>query len=284
MAIILDGKALAAELQKELRGKVSLAKPRKPCLAFILVGENSAAKTYVKMKKRACTAVGIEIAGTELPDSASEEKILDLISRYNQNPIIDGILVQLPLPSHVDTQKVMLAIDPTKDVDGFHPLNIGKMLLGQKGGFFSCTPLGIKILMEKYDVPVAGKHAVIIGRSNIVGKPMAAILMQNAPGCNASVTVLHRGSENIAEITKTADILIVAAGDPKMITGAMIKQGSTIIDVGTNRQNGRLVGDVDFDSCKEKAAFISPVPGGVGPMTIAMLLKNTYESYLNHNI
>ncbi len=279
--ILIDGKKIASEIQAEIAQKVLKLEERKPGLAFILVGENPASQSYVRSKKKACAETGIASTTVELPASISESDLLKQIDRLNRDPNIDGILVQLPLPSHIDERAVTCAIDPKKDVDGFHPLNVGKMLLGEEDGFLPCTPHGIKILLERCRIPVEGKHVVIVGRSNIVGKPLAAILMQKKPHCNATVTVAHSQSEHLAAITRSADILVAAIGRPFFIKKEMVKPGSTVIDVGINRlPDGKLVGDVEFSSVSETASHISPVPGGVGPMTIAMLLQNTLWSYL----
>lgn len=278
--MIIDGKKTASLLYSEMEKRVQTFKGRKPHLAFILVGENPASQTYVRSKKKACQSTGIESTLLELPTELSQEALLSHIQALNLNPTVDGILVQLPLPSQIDERVVMLAIDPSKDVDGFHPLNVGKMLLGEEGGFLPCTPHGIKVLLEHANVPVEGKRVVIIGRSNIVGKPLAAILVQKKSHCNATVTIAHSQSEHLSEIAKSADILVAAIGKPHFLKKEMIRPGATVIDVGINRlSDGRLVGDVDFDEVSKIAAHITPVPGGVGPMTIAMLLQNTLLSY-----
>jgi len=279
--MILDGKKLAIEIQNEIAQKISKIEGRKPGLAFILVGNNPASQSYVRSKKKACASTGIVSTTLELAASISQSDLVHQIELLNRDPNIDGILVQLPLPSHIDEKAVTTAIDPKKDVDGFHPLNLGKMLLGENDGFLPCTPYGIKILLEKNRIPTEGKHVVIVGRSNIVGKPLAALLMQKKPHCNATVTVAHSQSENLFAITRSADILIAALGRPLFIKKEMVKPGATVIDVGINRlPDGKLVGDVEFASVSEVAGHITPVPGGVGPMTIAMLLQNTLGSYL----
>lgn len=279
--MILDGKKLALEIQGEIAQKVLSLKIRKPGLAVILVGNNAASKTYVNAKNKACHAVGFYSQTIELPDTIAESDLLKQIELLNIDPMIDGILVQLPLPPHIDEKKITAAISPSKDVDGFHPLNVGKMLLGEEDGFLPCTPHGIKILLEKYQIEVAGKHVVILGRSNIVGKPLAAILMQKKKGCNATVTVAHSHSESLADFTRSADILVAALGKPHFVTKDLVKKEATVIDVGINRlANGKLVGDVDFDAVSQVARAITPVPGGIGPMTIAMLLQNTLRSFL----
>ncbi len=279
--ILLDGKKMASVIQEEIQAKVASLTSRKPGLAFILVGDNPASKVYVKAKNRACAQVGIVSTLIELPTSISESDLLKQIDHLNRNPQIDGILVQLPLPSHIDEKIVTASIDPNKDVDGFHPINVGKMLLGEEGGFLPCTPYGIKTLLQRYKIPVEGKHVVIIGRSNIVGKPLAAILMQKKPHCNATVTLAHSQSEHLKEFARSADILVAALGRPHFVKKEMVKPGATVIDVGINRMpDGKLVGDVDFAPVSEIAGHITPVPGGIGPMTIAMLLQNTLTSFL----
>ena len=278
--MILDGKKIAQEIQEEIKEKISALERRPPGLAFILVGHHPASQSYVRSKRKACEHVGIVSNLIELSDSASEESLLKQIAQLNLNPKVDGILVQLPLPSHIDPQKVMFAIDPKKDVDGFHPINVGKMLLGQEGGFLPCTPHGIKILLERSKIPVESKHVVIVGRSNIVGKPLAAILMQKKPHCNATVTIAHSQSEHLADITRSADILVAAIGSPLFIKKEMVRPEAVVIDVGINRgAHGKLVGDVDFEEVAKVASYITPVPGGVGPMTIALLMQNTLWSY-----
>lgn len=278
--MLIDGKKIANEIQAEIASQVSLLRGRKPGLAFILVGENPASQSYVRSKKKACAATGIASTLIELPASISQSELLGQIDLLNSDPRIDGILVQLPLPPSIDEKTVTAAISPQKDVDGFHPLNVGKMLLGEDDGFLPCTPLGIKVLLEKCKIPVESKHVVIVGRSNIVGKPLAAILMQKKPHCNATVTIAHSQSENLTALTRSADILVAAVGRPLFIKKEMIQPGCSVIDVGINRlTDGRLVGDVDFAEVSSVARHITPVPGGVGPMTIAMLLQNTLQSY-----
>jgi methylenetetrahydrofolate dehydrogenase (NADP+)/methenyltetrahydrofolate cyclohydrolase len=280
--MILNGKLIASQIQEEISKKISSLKTRAPGLAFVLVGDNPASQSYVRAKKKACSLTGITSTLIELPKTISEQKLLDQIEKLNQNNQIDGILVQLPLPPSIDPIKIMSAIDPKKDVDGFHPINVGKMLLGQEDGFLPCTPYGIQILLERHHIPVEGKRVVIVGRSNIVGKPLAAILMQKKPHCNATVTIAHSQSENLKEITLSADILVAAMGSPLFIKKEMVRPKSVVIDVGINRaQDGRLVGDVDFQAVSQIASHITPVPGGVGPMTIAMLLQNTLSAHFN---
>lgn len=282
--MLIDGKRIASEIQATIEQKVSKLQGRKPGLAFILVGDNPASQSYVRSKKKACATTGILSTMIELSASISQSDLLKQVERLNLDPNIDGILVQLPLPLHIDEKAVTTAIDPKKDVDGFHPLNLGKMLLGEEDGFLPCTPHGIKVLLEKSNIQVEGKQVVILGRSNIVGKPLAAILMQKKPHCNATVTIAHSQSEHLVSITRSADILVAAIGRPLFVQKEMVKPGATIIDVGINRlPDGKIVGDVEFASVAEIAGHISPVPGGVGPMTIAMLLQNTLWSYLKRH-
>ncbi|WP_153732917.1 bifunctional methylenetetrahydrofolate dehydrogenase/methenyltetrahydrofolate cyclohydrolase [Sporosarcina obsidiansis] len=276
---IIDGKAIGQEIRKELKVQVaSLVKQGyQPGLAVILVGENPASQTYVKNKEKSSIEAGMKSELIKLPETVSEEELLKEVERLNQDDSIDGILVQLPLPKHIDENKVIRAIDPDKDVDGFHPMNVGKMLIGQQT-FLPCTPYGIMQLLERSGVEIAGKHAVIIGRSNIVGKPMGQLLLQK----DATVTYCHSRTNDLKKFTQQADILIVAIGMAKFITGDFIKEGAVVIDVGMNRdENGKLCGDVDYESAEQVASAITPVPGGVGPMTITMLLKNTVESAEN---
>ena len=281
--MLIDGKKIALEIQSEIKGQIDKIQGRKPGLAFILVGDHPASLSYIRGKRKACRDTGIHSSVIELPASIAERDVLLEIERLNQNPSIDGILVQLPLPSHISERRVTSAIDPQKDVDGFHPVNVGKMLLGEEDGFFPCTPRGICVLLQKYQISAAGKHVVIVGRSNIVGKPLAAMLMQKKAGCNATVTVAHSQSEGLKELVFSADIVVAAIGKALFIKQDMIRPGAVVIDVGINRMpNGKLVGDVDFEAVSKIASFMTPVPGGVGPMTIAMLMQNTLESYGNH--
>ena len=278
--MIIDGSATAREIESQIQRAIAELTHRRPGLAFILVGENPASRSYIRMKKKKCNEVGIVSFDREFPPTISEDQLLAEIQLLNSNSHVDGILVQLPLPDHLNTSSVLSAIDPAKDVDGFHPINVGKMLLGEHDGFLPCTPLGIQVLLNRAQIPLLGKHVVIVGRSNIVGKPLAAILMQKAPHCNATVTIAHSLTENLSEICRSADILIAAIGKPRFIQASMVKKGTTVIDVGINRENnGKLVGDVDFEYVAPIAAAITPVPKGVGPMTIAMLLSNTLLSY-----
>lgn len=275
----IDGKAIGQEIRNELKEEVSslVAQGVQPGLAVILVGENSASETYVRNKEKSSKEAGMKSELIKLSDTVSEEELLAEVEKLNQDDTIDGILVQLPLPKHIDENKVIRAIDPEKDVDGFHPMNVGKMLIGQET-FLPCTPYGIMQLLERSHVDIAGKHAVIIGRSNIVGKPMGQLLLQK----DATVTYCHSRTKDLKKFTLQADILIVAIGMAKFITGDYVKEGAVVIDVGMNRdENGKLCGDVDYESAEQKASAITPVPGGVGPMTITMLLKNTVESAEN---
>ncbi len=283
---LIDGKKIADEIQEGLKKKIAEIEGRKPSLAVILVGTNPASQVYVKNKTKACEYVGITSETKNFPDTITQEQLIKEVRDLNKDPSVDGILVQLPLPSHIDAFLINRTIAPEKDVDGFNPTNLGKLLVGETDGFVPCTPLGIKMLLDYYKVEVAGKHAVIIGRSNIVGKPMGALLIQNTPGANATVTMIHRHTKNVAEICRMADILIVAMGQPLFVKESMVKEGVVVIDVGMNRiqdpnkLNGfKFVGDVDFENVKDKCSLITPVPRGVGPMTIAMLLTNTLSSY-----
>ncbi|MGD0597986.1 MAG: bifunctional methylenetetrahydrofolate dehydrogenase/methenyltetrahydrofolate cyclohydrolase FolD [Sedimentisphaerales bacterium] len=285
-AKIIDGKQIAAGLRAKLRTDVAaLAKKGVvPGLGVILVGDDPASKSYVAAKQKACEEIGIYSDDNRLPASVSQNELMAHINRLNKDPRIHGILTQLPLPKHFDELEVLMAIDPAKDVDGFNPINVGKMVTGQKA-FLPCTPHGVVQLLIKSGVKIEGANVVIVGRSNIVGKPLANILMQKSPLGNATVTVCHTRTRNLADHTRRADIVIAAAGSPNIITADMIKDGAVVIDVGVNRVDDpskktgyRLVGDVDFENVKEKASLITPVPGGVGPMTITMLLYNTVES------
>ncbi len=256
-----------------------------PGLAVVLVGDNPASQVYVRMKGRACGEAGLHHETIRLPKETSEAELLALIDRLNADPKIHGMLIQLPLPKHVDEHRVLLRVDPRKDVDGFHPTNVGKVSIGDPTGFRPATPYGVQQLLLRSGVDPTGRHAVVVGRSNIVGKPMAALLLQTGPGGNATVTVCHSRTRNIGAVTVQADILIVAIGKPQFVTGDMIKPGAVVIDVGVNRVDDpslksghRLVGDVHFDQARRVAAAITPVPGGVGPMTITMLLYNTVQA------
>ena len=285
MAIIIDGKAIAQQMQEEMKVRVSGLKDKGivPGLAAILVGDDPASQTYVRSKEKACTKLGLYSDVYRLPSTTSEAELLALIDELNYDTKINGILVQLPLPKHIDEAKILLKIDPNKDVDGFHPVNVGKMVIG-KPAFLPCTPHGCKVLLERSGIETSGKHVVILGRSNIVGKPLANILLQKEKGANAIVTVCHTATNDIPYYTRQADILVAAVGKPLMVKADMVKEGVVVIDVGINRiedesDGGKtLVGDVDFDEVSKKAYAITPVPGGVGPMTITMLMMNTIES------
>jgi len=285
-AEILDGKQIAQEIRAEIIQDVLKLQLNgiKPALAVILVGENPASISYVTGKAKACTECGIASFTTRLPDDTPQEELLALIHTYNDDPAIDGILVQLPLPKHIDESRIISAILPEKDVDGFHPQSVGKMVLGQDT-FLPCTPAGVIEILYRSGVTIPGSHVVIVGRSAIVGKPLANLLLQRGPRGNATVTVCHTGTEDISRHTLQADILIAAAGVPEMISGNMIKPGAVVIDVGVNRipdttkKSGfRLVGDVNFGEAREVSSRITPVPGGVGPLTITMLMANTVRS------
>ena len=284
---IIDGKAVAADIRANVAKRVAELKAKgvEPALSVILVGDNPASVSYVTGKQKALAEVGMIDKSIHLPESTSEQELLDLIARLNADPSVHGILVQLPLPKHINEEKVTLAIDPKKDVDGFHPVNMGNLLIGKKG-FLPCTPHGILVLLERAGVKTNGARAAVIGRSNIVGKPMALLLSRKE--YNATVTLCHTGTKNLSSILKECDIIIAAAGHPHTVTADMVKEGAAVIDVGVNRildatkKSGfRLVGDVDFDDIKEKASVITPVPGGVGPMTIALLMQNTLEAAEN---
>lgn len=276
MAIIIDGKKISKDIKDELRAQVELLKKKnfEVTLCVIQVGDDPASTIYVRNKKKACEYVGIKSLAYELPEETSQEQLIDIIHELNERPDINGILVQLPLPKHIDEDKIIQAISPDKDVDGFHPQSVGRLSIGQKG-FVSCTPAGVVQLLKRYNFPIEGKECVIVGRSNIVGKPMAMLMLRE----NATVTVCHSRTKNLAEITKRADILIVAIGKSKFITRKYIKDGAIVIDVGMHRdENNKLSGDVDYDDVLDKVSAITPVPGGVGPMTIAMLMYNCVES------
>jgi methylenetetrahydrofolate dehydrogenase (NADP+)/methenyltetrahydrofolate cyclohydrolase len=285
-ARIIDGKEVAAAIRAELKEEIARIKTLGvvPGLGVILVGEDPASKSYVTAKEKACEEIGIYSDDNRLPAQTTQAELLARVQRMNEDPKINGILVQLPLPRHLNESEVLLAIDPNKDVDGFHPVNVGKMVVGEKA-FLPCTPHGVVQLLVRNGVTLDGAHVVIVGRSNIVGKPLANMLIQKSPTGNATVTVCHTRTKDLASYTRQADIVIAAAGRPGTITADMVRDGVVVIDVGVNRVEDatkkagfRLVGDVDFDAVKEKASLITPVPGGVGPMTITMLLYNTVES------
>jgi methylenetetrahydrofolate dehydrogenase (NADP+)/methenyltetrahydrofolate cyclohydrolase len=285
-AQIIDGKQVAADMRAELKDEVARLREKGivPGLGVILVGEDPASKSYVTAKEHACEDIGLYSDDNRLSADTSQKELMALVEKMNKDPKINGILVQLPLPKGLNEAEVLLAIDPAKDVDGFHPVNVGKMVVGEKA-FLPCTPHGVIQLLKRSGVTIEGAEVVIVGRSNIVGKPLANMLIQKKPNANATVTVCHTRTKDLAYHTKRADIVIAAAGRPNTVTADMVKEGVVVIDVGVNRvedatkkKGYRLVGDVDFEAVKEKASFITPVPGGVGPMTITMLLYNTVES------
>ncbi len=276
MAELIDGKAISMQIKEEVKeaAKQLLTEGKTVTLAVIQVGDDPASAIYVGNKKKACEYVGFHSVSYELPEETTQEELLTLVRSLNENNEVDGILVQLPLPKHLNEEEVLLAIAPEKDVDGFHPVNVGNLLIG-RDGFVSCTPAGIVELLHRSGIPIEGRECVIVGRSNIVGKPMAALMLRE----NATVTICHSKTKNLKEVTKRADILIVAVGKPCLITAEYVKQGAVVIDVGIHRLEGKkLCGDVDFETVKETAEAITPVPGGVGPMTIAMLMKNCLHS------
>ena len=285
---ILDGKKTSEALKQEIAEEVKQLKnqgKKVPHLAAVLVGDDGASLTYVGSKVKACEQVGFASTLVKLPADISEEKLLQEIAKLNTNPEIDGYIVQLPLPKHINEQKILLAIDPTKDVDGFHPANFGRMALDMEA-FIPATPFGIMELLKRYKVPTQGKHVVVVGRSHIVGRPISILLSQKGAQGNATVTLTHSHTPNLADLTRQADIVVMALGIPEFLKGNMVKEGVTVIDVGITRlkddsisKGYRIVGDVAFNEVTEKASYITPVPGGVGPMTIAMLLKNTLLAY-----
>lgn len=278
--IKIDGKAFSQTVLEKIREEHSQLKEKygKPAgLAVVIVGSNPASQVYVKNKIKACENVGFYSENIELDENISEKELLQEIDRLNKNDRINGILVQLPLPAHINELKIIDSISPEKDVDGFHVSNIGKMVIGDETGFLSCTPYGIMQLLEEYKIEIAGKDAVIIGRSNIVGKPMALMLIQKG----ATVQVCNSKTKDLRKKLSKADIIIVAAGVPKLLKKEDVKEGAVVIDVGINRVDGKICGDVDYEEVAEKTSYITPVPGGVGPMTIASLIKNTFKSYKN---
>lgn len=285
--MIINGKEIADKINLEIKKKLKAFTKRPPSIAVILVGNNFASQTYIKIKKRTCEMMGIKFTLFKFSENETKKTILDQIKKLNQDDQTDAILVQAPLPKHINTFEIFAAIDPTKDVDGFNPINMGKLFLGDDSGFVPCTPLGIKLLLQYSNISCEHKHVVIIGRSNIVGKPLGALLLQKKPSANATVTIAHSYTENISDITKSADILIAAIGKPKFITKDMVSPNTIVIDVGINRlqdKSGKIkiVGDVDFENVSKIAAAITTVPKGVGPMTIAGLLKNILKSYESH--
>ena len=276
MAVLIDGKKISTEIKDELRERVAAYKAEgtEICLAVIQVGNDKASTVYVSNKKKACEYIGIRSLAYELPEETTTGQLLALIEELNGRADVNGILVQLPVPKHIDEEKILLAISPDKDVDGFHPVSVGRLNIGQKG-FRSCTPAGVIQLLKRYNIAIDGRECVVVGRSNIVGKPMSAMLLAE----NGTVTVCHSHTKDLAAVTKRADILVVAIGKPKFITAEYVKEGATVIDVGIHRMDdGKLCGDVDFASVEPVAGAITPVPGGVGPMTIAMLMNNCVES------
>ena len=289
-AELIDGRAIAKKVRADAaeRARKLIAKGVTPGLAVVLVGDDPASAVYTSAKAKAAEEAGMFSLNVRLPGNTSQAELLSRVDALNSDPKIHGILVQMPLPKQIDPDAVIRRINPAKDVDGFHPVNVGKMLIGERDGFISCTPAGIQVLLKESGVKTPGKNCVIIGRSNIVGKPMAALMMQDNDDANCTVTVCHRHTANLKAHTKKADILIVAAGRPRTVTGEMVKAGAVVIDVGTNRvadpqstSGKKLVGDVDFESVRKIASKITPVPGGVGPMTIAMLMANTVRAAEN---
>ena len=276
MAQLIDGKLISTQIKDELKAEVACLKEKGivPCLAVIQVGNDPASSVYVNNKKKACAYIGIESLAYELEENISQEELLIIIDELNHNDMVNGILVQLPLPKHINEEAVIKAIIPKKDVDGFHPETVGNMCIGSKG-FLPCTPTGVIQLLKRSNIEIEGKECVVIGRSNIVGKPMALLLLRE----NGTVTITHSRTKDLKEITKRADILVAAIGKPKFVTAEFIKEGAVVIDVGIHRNaDNKLCGDVDFDDVVEKVSAITPVPGGVGPMTIAMLMNNCVET------
>jgi len=287
MAQLIEGRAVAEKVYAELRGEISSLKERgtSPGLAVVLVGDDPASRAYVRSKDKMCRDLGLHSVKLELPATTTQEELLARVAELNRDPAVHGILVQSPPPKHIDESAIVQALDPAKDVDGFHPINVAKLALGDASGFVPCTPLGCQRLLIETGVEISGAHVVVLGRSMIVGKPVALLLMQKAEGANATVTVVHSRSRNLPEITRSADIIIAAIGKAHFLKAEHVRAGAVVIDVGINRvedpasQRGyRLVGDVAFDEVAEKAAAITPVPGGVGPMTIAMLMSNTVKA------
>lgn len=281
MTQIIDGKVISTQIKDELKAQVAEMKAKgiELCLAVIQVGEDPASCVYVRNKKKACEYIGIASLSYELPETTTQEELLGLIAELNSRRDVNGILVQLPLPKGLDEEKILDAIDPLKDVDGFHPMNVGNLSIGRKG-FVSCTPAGVIQLLKRSGIEIAGKECVVVGRSNIVGKPMSMLLLKE----NGTVTTAHSKTKNLKKVTGRADILVAAVGKPKMITADYVKEGAVVIDVGIHRNaDNKLCGDVDYDTVAPKCSAITPVPGGVGPMTIAMLMKNCVESYSLQN-
>lgn len=279
MAVIMDGKALSMKLKNAMKEEVEklVSQGVNPCLAVIIVGDNPASKVYVNNKKKSCAELGIKSLEYALPEETTEEELLKIIDELNKNDEVDGILCQLPLPKHVTEKNIINSISPEKDVDAFHPENVGHIMIGDYT-FLPCTPAGVMEILKEYNIDVAGKNCVVVGRSNIVGKPMTMLLLKE----NATVTVCHSRTDDLASFTREADVLVSAVGKPNLITADMVKENAVVIDVAINRlENGKLCGDVDFENVKDKTSFITPVPGGVGPMTIATLMKNTVTAAKN---
>lgn len=281
MATIMDGKALSLKLKEQMKQRIAQLKQQgiNPKLVVVLVGDNSASQVYVRNKHKSCGEVGIESEVITMPEQTTQQELLEVVERLNQDETVDGILVQLPLPKQIDEKTVLRSILPEKDVDGFHPVNVGLLSIGDEC-FAPATPSGIIAMFQEYGIDIAGKNCVVIGRSNIVGKPMAALLLKN----NATVTICHSKTEDLASYTRRADVVIVATGRRHTLTAEMVKEGAVVVDVGMNRnEQGKLCGDVDYEEVKEKASFITPVPGGVGPMTITELLENTIQAAQRHH-
>ncbi|MBT5028543.1 MAG: bifunctional methylenetetrahydrofolate dehydrogenase/methenyltetrahydrofolate cyclohydrolase FolD [Nitrospinaceae bacterium] len=275
--VLIDGKKVSAEIRDRLKQETEELKEktgRTPGLATVLVGDDPASAVYVRNKNKICNELGFQSFGKNLPEQTTEAELMSLINDLNGNDEVNGILVQLPLPNHIDSEKILLSIDPEKDVDGFHPINVGKLAIGN-ALLTPCTPTGVIALLDYYGIEISGKHAVVLGRSNIVGKPVANLLLQR----HATVTICHSKTKNLEEVTRQADILIAAVGRPHFVTANMVSQNTVVIDVGINRVDGKLTGDVDYDPVSEIADFITPVPGGVGPMTIALLMENTLKAF-----
>lgn len=281
MATIMDGKALSLKLKEQMKQRIAQLKQQGICpkLVVVLVGDNSASQVYVRNKHKSCGEVGIESEVITMPEQTTQQELLDVVERLNRDETVDGILVQLPLPKQIDEKTVLRSILPEKDVDGFHPVNVGLLSIGDEC-FAPATPSGIIAMFQEYGIDIAGKHCVVIGRSNIVGKPMAALLLKN----HATVTICHSKTQDLASYTRSADVVIVATGRRHTLTADMVKEGAVVVDVGMNRnEQGKLCGDVDYEEVKEKASFITPVPGGVGPMTITELLENTIQAAQRHH-
>ena len=281
MATIMDGKALSLKLKEQMKQRIAQLKQQgiNPKLVVVLVGDNSASQVYVRNKHKSCGEVGIESEVITMPEQTTQQELLEVVERLNQDETVDGILVQLPLPKQIDEKTVLRSILPEKDVDGFHPVNVGLLSIGDEC-FAPATPSGIIAMFQEYGIDIAGKNCVVIGRSNIVGKPMAALLLKN----NATVTICHSKTEDLASYTRCADVVFVATGRRHTLTAEMVKEGAVVVDVGMNRnEQGKLCGDVDYEEVKEKASFITPVPGGVGPMTITELLENTIQAAQRHH-